>query len=216
MKVEVLVFYISFLLISCDQLSTEAEMLISNTVKRQPKAKKIIIIQPFEGLPQSTTQLIAQQLKEIYSGEVTVKNAISLPKHALNYNKKRYRADSLIRYLGRLVNGNQIIIGLTDKDISTTKGKHSDWGVMGLGNCPGKSCIVSVFKLKGKNRIEKLFKLTIHELGHNYGLANTKTKHCPEKTCFMRDAEGKDHLTELKEFCSKCRLVLIDAGWKLD
>lgn len=216
MKAKVLILYVSSLFLSCSQLSTEAEKLIVNTEKRQPKAKKTIIIQPFEGLPQSTTQLIAQQLKEIYSGEVTVNNAIPLPQHALNYNKKRYRADSLIRYLGTLVRGNQLIIGLTNKDISTTKGKHSDWGVMGLGFSPGKSCIASTFKLKGKNRFEKLFKVAIHELGHNHGLANTRTKHCPEKTCFMRDAEGKDHLNELKAFCSKCKPVLINAGWKLD
>lgn len=210
-----LILYISFLIISCNQITTEAEKPTANIEKRQPKAKKTIIIQPFEGLPQSTTQLIAQQMKEIYSGEVIVKNIIPLPQHALNYNKTRYRADSLIRYLGSLVKGNQIIIGLTNKDISTTKGKHSDWGVMGLGNSPGKSCIASTFKLKGKNRLEKLFKVTIHELAHNHGLANTKSKHCPEKTCFMRDAEGRDHLNELKAFCSKCKPVLINAGWDL-
>jgi hypothetical protein len=31
----------------------------------------------------------------------------------------------------------------------------------------------------------------------------------------MRDAEGKDHLNELRYFCSKCKPVLIKAGWEL-
>jgi archaemetzincin len=86
---------------------------------------------------------------------------------------------------------------------------------MGLGYCPGKACIASTFRVKGKDKLEKLFKLSIHELGHTQGLARTKTKHCPEKTCLMRDAEGKDHLDELKMFCSKCKPILENAGWSL-
>ena len=104
---------------------------------------------------------------------------------------------------------------MTNKDISTKKGKDPDYGIMGLGFCPGKSCIASTFRLNGKNKNEKLFKVAIHELGHTQGLAKTNTKHCPEKVCLMRDAEGKDHLNELKYFCSKCRPILINAGWEL-
>lgn len=47
------------------------------------------------------------------------------------------------------------------------------------------------------------------ELGHTQGL-----NHCPEKTCLMRDAEGKDHLNELKDFCPKCKSVLVKVGWQ--
>jgi archaemetzincin len=56
--------------------------------------------------------------------------------------------------------------------------------------------------------MEKLFKVAIHELGHTQGL-----KHCPVNDCLMRDAEGKDHLDEEKDFCKKCKAVLINAGW---
>lgn len=207
--------YFSALFISCSPICSEVEKPTVNTEKRPAKVKMAIVIQPFEGLTRSTAQLIAEQLKEIYSGEVVVNNTIPLPNIALNYNRTRYRADSLIRYLGTLAKGNQLIIGLTNKDISTTKGKDADWGVMGLGFSPGKSCIASTFRLKGENRLEKLFKVAIHELGHTQGLARTKTKHCPEKNCLMRDAEGKDHLNELKVFCSKCKPVLINGGWEL-
>ena len=81
---------------------------------------------------------------------------------------------------------------------------------MGLGFCPGKSCIVSTFRLRGKNREEKLFKLALHELGHTQGL-----KHCPTKNCFMRDAKGKDHWNELNGFCKRCKITLKMAGWLL-
>ena len=107
------------------------------------------------------------------------------------------------------VNANQKIVGITSKDISTTKGKNPDHGVMGLGSMGGKSCMISTFRLK-KGSNEQLFKTVIHELGHNFGL-----DHCPVKTCFMRDAEGKNPLDQEKEFCTGCKKVLVNKGWKL-
>ena len=189
-----LFFFMIGLMVSCNGLNNESkgsELLNSG---QKSKKKLSIIIQPFDGMPESTVALVVEKLKEIYSGDVIIKNSITLPEKALNQARTRYRADSLIRYLGNFVKDGQLIIGLSNKDISTTKGKDSDWGVMGLGFCPGKSCIASSFRLKGKNRDEKLFKDAIHELGHTQGLAQSNTKHCLEKECLMRDAEGKDYL----------------------
>jgi archaemetzincin len=42
------------------------------------------------------------------------------------------------------------VLGITDKDISSTKGVHADWGVMGLGFCPGSACVISSFRVKNK------------------------------------------------------------------
>ena len=212
---QALFLFIIGLLVSCNGLNNESKEPKSINSGNKSKKKLSIIIQPFDGMPESTVTIVAEKLKEIYSGDVIINNSITLPKKALNQARTRYRADSLIRYLGDFVKDGQLIIGLTIKDISTTKGKYPDWGVMGLGFCPGKSCVVSTFRLKGKNRDEKLFKVAIHELGHTQGLAQTNTKHCPEKKCLMRDAEGKDHLDELRYFCSKCKPILIKAGWEL-
>jgi archaemetzincin len=215
MKLQSLFLIFIGLLSSCNRLNYESNEpdLINSDNKSQKKLS--IIIQPFDGISESTVTIVAKKIKEIYSGDVIINKSIPLPKKALNQVRTRYRADTLIRYLGGFVKDGQLIIGLTNKDISTKKGKDPDYGIMGLGFCPGKSCIASTFRLNGKNKNEKLFKVAIHELGHTQGLAKTNTKHCPEKVCLMRDAEGKDHLNELKYFCSKCRPILINAGWEL-
>jgi archaemetzincin len=171
------------------------------------KTEATILLQPFTGFPNAELIYISEQIKKIYP-KVIIKNPIDLPQNAFNQVRKRYRADSIISYLSKQTKYGFLTIGLTTKDISTTKGKNLDWGIMGLGLCPGKSCIVSSFRIKGKNRLEKVFKVAIHELGHTQGL-----KHCPISTCLMRDAEGKDKLNEEKEFCPKCKKVLIKAGW---
>jgi archaemetzincin len=203
------------ILLACNSNNETKHNIETTSIENKKEEKLTIIIQPFSDLPAGTAEKVATELKAMYAGHVVVKSAIPLPQRALNYNRTRYRADSLIEYLGTLVEEDQLIIGLTARDISTTKGDKPDWGVMGLGFCPGKSCIASSFRLKGNNKQEKLFKVAIHELGHTQGIAQTNTKHCPNKTCFMRDAEGKDHLNELTHFCSACKPILVKAGWAL-
>ncbi len=169
----------------------------------------IISIQPFSDISQDKVYYVVNELRKVYS-KIEVKQPISLPVYCKNYDKSRYRADSLIRYLKNRTPEGYLTIGLTTRDISTTKGKDSDFGIMGLGYRPGNSCIASLFRLHGENRLEKLYKVAIHELGHTNGLP-----HCPVKTCLMRDAEGKDHLNEEKEFCPSCKATLVKAGWAL-
>ena len=140
-----------------------------------------------------------------------LKKPILLPSLAFYPKRNRYRADSLIHFLDRMTLDGQITIGLTSKDISTTKGDIPDWGVMGLGFCPGKACVVSAFRLSKGQMHEQLFKVALHELGHTEGLP-----HCPVRTCFMRDAEGRNPINEEKEFCPKCKAMLILKGWQFN
>lgn len=165
-------------------------------------------MQPFADFPISEVENIAKELKTIYT-DVRINPAIPFPKKSWNTTKTRRRADYLIRFLNQKAKAGELLIGLTNKDISTTKNGKQDWGVFGLGFMPGKSCIASSFRLKG-NKQEKLFKVAIHELGHTQGLP-----HCPVKNCFMRDAKGKDILEEETNFCSNCKEVLVHCGWKL-
>lgn len=172
-------------------------------------SKKVIVIQPFGDFKTSMSKEVYRQIKKIYPSTV-LKKSVLLSKQAYYAPRNRYRADSLIRFLGQNNKGDSIVIGLTYKDISTTKGKTADWGVMGLGYCPGRSCVVSTFRLSNKNAAEQFYKVAIHDLGHTQGL-----KHCPVKNCFMRDAEGGNHLNEEIGFCNACKQTLLERGWLL-
>jgi archaemetzincin len=172
--------------------------------------KKIIIdLQPFDDLPKEYLNYVHAELKKMYS-DIEIKKSIPLPKSAWYAPRKRYRADSLIRYLSRRTPDGHLTIGLTTKDISTTNGDIKDWGIMGLGFCPGKSCVASTFRLSKDKKLQQLFKVSIHELGHTQGIP-----HCPQNTCYMQDAEGKNKTDEEVGFCDKCKKVLTKAGWAL-
>ncbi|PBQ33306.1 Zn-dependent protease [Sphingobacteriaceae bacterium] len=183
-----------------------------DSTKGFESTEKVIIInvQPLGDFSAKQTSFIVNELKKVYS-KVILNKPINFPKSAYYEPRKRYRADSLIKFLRGITEQDHVTIALTDKDISTTKGKVQDFGIMGLGYQPGRSCVVSTFRLAKQNLNTQFFKVAVHELGHTQGLP-----HCSVKTCYMRDAEGKNHLEEETCFCETCGKHLSDRGWKLD
>lgn len=141
---------------------------------------------------------------------VVLRPAIPLPERAYYAPRNRYRADSLLRILATRGSSDSVIVGLLNEDISTTKGDHADWGIMGLGYRPGNACVASSFRVRKAGSGEQFYKVVIHELGHTQGLP-----HCKTKTCFMRDAEGGNPLDEERGFCVDCGGFLKSKGWKL-
>lgn len=133
----------------------------------------------------------------------------SLPSFAYFKERNRYKADSLLNYLAFLDAGkSRFTAGLTSKDISTTNGSNPDWGIFGLGSLSAKVCITSSFRLKRNATqsllTERIQKVILHEIGHNYGLRHCITPY----PCFMKAAEGKiskvdDEPMDMCKFCRK-------------
>ena len=168
-----------------------------------------IALQPFGQLDQRYIVLAKQELEDFYGVTVRVLDPQPLPDSAYYAPRKRYRAPILLRHLLKLCPDDcAYIAGLTAKDISTTKGKHHDWGILGLGFCPGRSCVVSTHRLKRSARdrahiATRFAKVVLHEVGHNLGL-----RHCQQSnTCLMRDACGtiKTIDEEHKALCGGCQ-----------
>ena len=180
---------------------------IAKTVTKSVPA--VIDILPYDDVPPGLLYYTYSNLIKICS-HVRILQSRPLPTSAFYTPRNRYRADSLIRQLAAITPPGHTTLALTSRDISAAKGDVADWGIMGLGYCPGEACIASTFRLNKSNLKEQLFKVAIHELGHTQGL-----DHCPVRSCFMRDAEGKNPTDEEVEFCPTCRKALIKAGWSL-
>jgi archaemetzincin len=177
--------------------------------ERKPLENAVIRIQPFTDMDSGEVNQLANEIRKLYPSAI-LSPAVKLPDFAFYVPRGRYKADSLLKFLSSLAKPNEIVLGLTVKDISTHNRSNSDWGVMGLGTCPGNSCVVSTFRLnmtKGKNQ---LFKVSIHELGHTFGLP-----HCPTLSCYMRDAKGGNPTDEEKDFCSECKRYLKRHFWRV-
>jgi len=179
--------------------------------------KTVVGVQAYSGFSANKTKIVAKTIDSIYNVKTIILPEKKIYAEAfVNIKYPRYRADSIIHIQKRNLPKNvNYIIGLTDKDISTTKridgkimlpeSRYNDWGIMGLGFCPGKSCVVSTFRLKHKNQklyYERLKKVAVHEFGHNLGLP-----HCKNKNCVMTDAvESITTIDKEKlSLCSECK-----------
>lgn len=172
---------------------------------------RVIVIQPFSDFPSELFQSVYRQVKLINPNTV-LWSSVPLPQTAYYPLRARYRADKLIAYLKTTVADNDtVVIGLTGKDISTTKGDVADWGVMGLAYEPGRACIVSSFRLNRQRLASQFYKVVVHELGHTQGLP-----HCPDPSCYMRNAEGGNPTDEEHDFCPSCKAYLKSKGWRLN
>lgn len=199
-------------LLSCKQDSK------SPVIQKSPPSplvheKHTVAILPFAGTDSIFTRAMADSLQQKLNAQFVILGRQPLPAFAFYKPRQRYIADSLLVFLRQLNAARyEKIIGLLTKDISTRKDSIPNWGILGLGSCPGEACVISSFRA-GKNKLSpadfmrRMVTLALHELGHTYGL-----KHCPEFNCLMKDAEGKMNLDDASDYCSKCRRYLAALG----
>lgn len=172
-----------------------------------------IALQPLGFTNQEVLEYVRKAIASTYMAEVILLPSIPLPPHAFTPPRSRYRADTLLRFLDTAVASKyDKVLGLTNRDISTTKGTVADWGVLGLGSLGGRTCVISTFRMRrnraGKQTFQhRLMAVSIHELGHTFGLP-----HCAASGCFMQDAEGTiARIDQETYFCPQCqqRLPLV-------
>ncbi len=163
-----------------------------------------IVIQSFENFDEKTISKVKSTLSKYFTN-VKINSSEKLPTEAYFAPRKRFRADKIIDILDKRSKKDEIFLGVTHEDISSTKGTIKDYGLMGLALKHGKGAVISDFRLKDKSKIDIL---AIHEIGHTFGLS-----HCPQKYCYMQSANGKDHTKQLNQFCISCTRYLKKRGW---
>lgn len=154
---------------------------------------EVILVVLGPRFPPDILRSIEQSLRTQLQVDVTVEPRVHLPRSAYYAPRKRYRADKLLDHLLEThpdLPPSTRVLGLTTRDISTTKGKHYDWGIFGLGLVPGQAAVVSMHRLlrgaKGREHLRfRVANTAVHEVGHTFGL-----DHCPEDRCPMADAQG--------------------------
>ena len=194
--------------------------LLSTLVPKSSAAEKLRVIhlQPL-GPPLVATDLdfVRRSVLAFYRVEIRVAERRELPRSAFYAQRRRYRAEKLLRHLEEARPPEAFrALGLTSADISTTKPPHEDWGILGLADLGGPACVVSSFRTKrrAKNPAHariRLGKTVVHELGHTFGLP-----HCTTPGCLMEDGGGSVLTTDREyELCAICRERLRRAGHEL-
>lgn len=161
-----------------------------------------IYLQPYEDFSEKEVEKLLPTLEKYFNlnygyWNFEIKKPINLPLESKQ--GKKYKSIIILNSEKKLLKGNEIIIGLTHKDICTDAHNIKNYGIVGQSYCPGNVCIVSDKRLKDKSQI---YKPILHEFMHAfYG-----SKHCPndDPTCFMVDAKGKGNFSIQNKLCDKC------------
>jgi archaemetzincin len=164
--------------------------------------------------------VLGDHISAFFHVPVLILNPVEIPITAYIDNKAGVSADSLMAILVRKKPGSvTIIVGLTHSDIFTIKTSdhkraaisgsvEKQTGIFGLGHVSGYASIVSDYRLASGGDVlfnYRLYKVTIHEMGHNLGL-----RHCSDKYCAMSLTNGIIWMLDEAngDYCAKCRQKL--------
>ena len=177
--------------------------------------KNIIAIQPLGDVSAPAISSLQKNIAETFNADVVVLKPKHLPKYALYEPRNRYRAEKLLIFLNEVKDIKYTkIIGITQQDISTSKGYIIDYGIMGYAELNKPACVISTFRLGYGKVNQQLFftrvsKIAKHELAHTFGLG-----HCPNQGCLVEDVKGKMSTVDKwnGDYCFNCKYKLKKAN----
>jgi predicted Zn-dependent protease len=150
-------------------------------------------------------QNLRQDLEREFNADVRLLKG-EMPVEAYYPERMRYRAAKILTHLALTSNlkENEYVMMVTTKDISDSRNKFYDWGIMGMSDCPGNVSVVSTFRTGDKHNYNKtLKKIAIHEFSRNLGL-----QECDNYYCIMADKERRGMPAEREIHCKKCKSKL--------
>jgi archaemetzincin len=203
-----------FVVVGCGKQSSEVQSGVEAPDVREKVVHKAattpnLILVRYGKFPMSLMNESKSMLSS-YFAEITVMDA-TLPDSAYYQPRGRYLSNVLLNQLLHFRRANTLVLGVTEKDISTAVHGCDNFGIMGQASMNQMAAVVSTWRLgKVKNLKKDDFKkLMLHELAHSVGL-----RHCKTDNCILHAAEKKNRFSYSPSFCNVCRQQLTSKGWK--
>jgi archaemetzincin len=156
---------------------------------------------------------LSTAIADLLSLPVRILPSKSLPGHTYHGERNQHYSTQLLEYLLGCEDHCEPfrVLGITAVDLYIPIFTF----VFGEAQLDGKTAIISTFRPRGEPGgvktpravlLDRLLKLSLHELGHTFGLP-----HCRREGCLMKFAANLEQLDRHKlEFCEYCRILLAD------
>jgi archaemetzincin len=175
-------------------------------------AKHNIVISPIGAMDPAIPAKISQAIQQVFGFKTENISLFDNAEFAYNPLRDQYLSTLILEKLTELAPPQSLkIMALCEIDLFVPILTY----VYGEAQLSGKSCIVSLYRLKNQEAPitiqteafnTRAVKEAIHELGHTFGL-----RHCPDHACLMhycRSIEDVDRKSD--QFCRYCRIMLED------
>jgi len=168
---------------------------------------------------------IAENLRMVFpEAEIALTSeSLPVPEEAFSKTRQQYRSDTILNAIRGFAENDDFVrvLGVADVDLFLPRLNF----VFGQADCPGRSALISLFRLRPEFygrpsdveiTIERGTKEAMHEIGHTLGL-----EHCANPFCVMYFSNSIFE-TDRKQslFCNKCYLkaqaTAVESGKKLD
>lgn len=165
-----------------------------------------IVLQPYDNFTRKEAEKLVPVLQKHFdrwlygNWNFIVNNPAPLPKTSFIASKNRYDVTPILNYERSIIKGDEIIVGLTHRDICTDSHGHKNYGIVGMSRLGNQVCLISDKRLSNKS---DYWKVILHEFIHTF----YSGKHCPndDPTCFMKDAKGHGNFHKQNRLCDSCR-----------
>ena len=193
------------LMFTCNQLSKEdPDIILADSICSCPQS--VIKLLPYDDFSIQEVERLMPILQQSFDKwlygfwKFEIMHPAHLPQECYVKERNRYFVTPVLNYQSTLLKSNEVIIGLTHKDICTNIHGVKNYGIVGISRPLKQVCLVSDKRLKDKTLY---WKPILHEFMHTFYGA----KHCPndDPTCFMKDAKGHGNFKIQDKLCDSCK-----------
>ena len=190
---------------TCNQLSKEdPDIILADSICSCPQS--VIKLLPYDDFSIQEVERLMPILQQSFDKwlygfwKFEIMHPAHLPQECYVKERNRYFVTPVLNYQSTLLKSNEVIIGLTHKDICTNIHGVKNYGIVGISRPLKQVCLVSDKRLKDKTLY---WKPILHEFMHTFYGA----KHCPndDPTCFMKDAKGHGNFKIQDKLCDSCK-----------
>ena len=205
-----LLLCLSIIFVCCSQNTGSVNSDSADIVEELPDTicgcpQCTIFILPYDNFTKKEAEKLLPKLhkefdKWLYGHwDFKILEPVTFPQGSYISSRDRYKVTPVLNYQSSLIEGNEVIIGLTHKDICAKIHGVEDYGIVGMSRPLKQVCLVSDKRLKNKSLI---WKPVMHEFIHTFYGA----KHCPkdDPSCFMKDAKGHGNFEVQDKLCESC------------